>query len=129
MPDLREVELEALRVLWEQGRPLKPSEIQGQFPREIDNGTLRSTLSCLMEKGLVTRHKKGKAFLYQPKTDHNTLLKTLAARLARIFSQGSTAGLIARLIEAEDLTPEEVGELRRLTRTKAKTSRKGGSRK
>ncbi len=112
--------------MWEQGRPLKPSEIQEQFPWEIDNGTLRSTLTCLMEKGLVTRHKKGKAFLYQPKTDHTTLLKTLAGRLARVFAQGSTAGLIARLIEAEDLSEEEVHELRRLTQAKAKASRKGG---
>ena len=119
MSDLRENELEALRVLWEEGKPLKPSEIQDGFSFDIDNGTLRSTLKVLMDKGHVTRTKKGKAFIYRPATTRERLLSKMVERLSRIFSGGSSADLITQLIKTENLSPEEIEELRRIAHEKA----------
>jgi len=114
MADLRESELETLRVLWDEGRELKPSEIQDGFSFAIDNGTLRSTLKVLMDKGHVARTKKGKAYFYRPATTRERLLSNMVERLSRVFSGGSSAGLISQLIKTEKLSAEEIAELRKI---------------
>ncbi len=128
MTDLREAELETMRILWETEEPLKPADIQQGFSWEIDNGTLRSTLAGLMEKGHVTRGKKGKAFFYRPKSSREKLMSQIAGRLANFFTGGSAADFITQLIQSEKLSPEEIAELRRIAEMKINEP-KGGKRK
>ena len=129
MADLSKSELEAMRVLWEKGAPLKPAEIQDGFSWSIDNGTLRSTLRVLMEKGHVKRKKKGKAFHYQPTVSREGMLQSMVRRMADVFSGGSAADLIAQLVKTEKLSPDEIEELRRIAEEKAPKSRAKGRRK
>ncbi|MCA9413452.1 MAG: BlaI/MecI/CopY family transcriptional regulator [Candidatus Omnitrophica bacterium] len=134
MTDLREAELEAMRILWEAEGPLKPADIQKDFSWEIDNGTLRSTLAGLMEKGHVSRDKKGKAFFYRPKTSREKVMSQITGRLANFFSGGSAADFITQLIKTEKLSPEEIAELRRIADMKIEAeansnNSKGGKKK
>ncbi len=117
MQDFNRNEMEALRVLWEHCS-LKPAEIQAHFSRTIDNGTLRSVLSGLVDKGHVARAKSGKAFYYSARRRRGGLLSTMARRMAEIFSGGSTTDLIAQLIEVEKLSPAEIEEIRRIAESK-----------
>lgn len=111
MQDLNRNELEALRILWEGGR-LKPGQIQKQFGWPIENATLRSILRVLVEEGLVTREKVGKAFLYHAKASRRGLLAGMVQRLSQVFAGGSPAALVAQLMEIERLSPNDVAELR-----------------
>ncbi len=117
MSDLNRNELEVLRVLWDRGE-LKPGEIQEQFSWEIDNGTLRSILRILIDKGHVTRFKSGKAYLYKAKRTREGVLSRMAKNMAQVFSGGSTAGLIAQLIETEKLSSGEIDQLRQIAADK-----------
>ena len=125
MAELNRNELEAMRVLWEQDA-LKPAEIQDQFCWPIENPTLRSVLRVLMDKRLVTRRKKGKAYYYRAKAGQRNVLKDMSRRMAHVFTGGSAAGLIAQLIKTEKLSIEEIEELRRIADEKVSdsTSRK-----
>jgi BlaI family penicillinase repressor len=113
MDNLNRNELEVLRVLWDE-QELKPAEIEKRFGWAIDNGTLRSVLKVLMEKGHLTRKKSGKVFLYRAKRSRKGVLSKVAKSMADAFSGGSTVGLIAQLIESEKLSAEELHELRRI---------------
>lgn len=115
MVELNRNELEAMRVLWG-GGARKPAEIQEQFGWPIDNGTLRSVLRVLMAKGLVTRRKAGKAFVYRAKESRTRLLSSMARRMAEVFADGSAGALIAQLVQTEQLTPSEIDELQRIVR-------------
>lgn len=117
MSDLNRNELEVLRVLWDRGE-LKPGEIQEHFSWEIDNGTLRSILRILIDKGHVARHKLGKAYLYKARKTQKGLLSKMARQMAQVFSEGSTAGLIAQLIESENLSQKEIEQLRKIAAEK-----------
>ena len=117
MDNLNPNELEALRVLWEGGEQ-KPAQIQEQFSRPIDNGTLRSVLRVLMDKGYVTRKKAGKAYLYRARTSRAKLLARMTRQMAHVFTGGSRAGLILHLLEAEDLPDEAIAELKRIADSK-----------
>ena len=88
MAQLNRNELEAMRVLWEKGS-VKPAQIQDEFSWPIENATLRSALRLLVEKGLVTRGKKGKAYYYRAKASRRRVLKNMSQRMAHDFTGGS----------------------------------------
>lgn len=128
MPTLTPGELEVMQVLWDRG-PLKPAEIQRNFPRPINNATLRSALRVLLEKGHVARQKEGKVYIYKAKTPRKNALKKLTGRLAEAFSGGSSGALIVQLIENEKLSPEDIAELQKIVRRRKPqkgTEDKGG---
>ena len=113
-------ELEVMQVLWEHGE-LKPSEIQERFGRPIKNATLRSALRVLLGKGHVARSKTGKAYYYRAKTPDRNAFQRMSRRLAQVFCGGSSAALVARLIESENFSEEDLRELRRLAESKVRS--------
>lgn len=123
MEQLNRNELEALRILWNRGES-KPADIEAQFGWPIDNGTLRSALKVLMDKHLVDRRKDGKAYLYTPAQSPETVLARLTDQLARVFTEGSTAKLIAQLLQSERLGEDELAELQQLAKSEKKKARK-----
>ncbi len=113
MPRFTPGELAVMRILWEHGE-LKPAEIQNEFPRQIKNPALRSYLAILVEKGHVTRRRKGKAFHYRAKTRRESTFRTMLRELVDSFCEGSTEALLCRLIQMEQLSDKELIELRRV---------------
>ena len=114
-------ELEVMQVLWEHG-PLKPADIQQQFPRPIRNAALRSVLLVLLEKEHVVRVREGRAYYYRAKTPRQKTLKKMTRQLAEIFSGGSPAALIVQLIKSERLSDDDIKELKRITQEKDRHS-------
>jgi predicted transcriptional regulator len=112
MASLNQNELEALRILWEQGAS-KPAEIQARFSWAIENATLRSVLVNLVEKRYVRRTLQGKAFFYEARASKTTLLPHMMRTLARVFAGGSSHALLAQLVETGDIKPDDLKLLRR----------------
>ena len=110
-------ELEIMRILWDYGEQ-KPSEIQARHPRHIKNAALRFQLKILFEKGHIVRRKIGKAYYYKALTPRKGAFKKMVRRIAEIYCQGSTAGLIAELIKTEKLNEAEIQELKQLAEGK-----------
>ena len=108
-------ELEVMQVLWEHGA-LKPAEIEERFPRPIRNAALRSLLLILLGKGHVKRRLVGKAYVYEARTPSEGTLRKMTRRLAEIFCGGSTAALIAHMIETEKLSDDDIRELEAVSR-------------
>jgi len=113
MEQLNQNETEALRILWEAGAQ-KPADIQAAFGWSIENATLRSVLRGLVEQGLITRTKQGKAYFYRAKVSRESQLRRMVRRMAEVFTGGSRADLILQLVRSEKLTAEEIEMLRRL---------------
>jgi predicted transcriptional regulator len=111
MTALNQSELEALRILWEQGES-KPAEIRARFAWPIENATLRSVLVNLVAKQHITRRLQGKAFFYAARVPKGTLLQTMMQTLARVFAGGSHRELVAQLMETSDLKPEDLKLIR-----------------
>ena len=127
MNSLNQNELEALRILWEEGE-LKPAEIQARFSWPIENATLRSVLVSLVGKKHVTRRLQGKAFFYAARVPKATLLQSMTQTLARIFAGGSHRELVVQLMETSDIKPKDLKLIRQtaagLTSKKAKRTSK-----
>jgi predicted transcriptional regulator len=106
-------EVEALRILWEAGAQ-KPADIQSAFGWPIENATLRSVLRGLVEQGLITRTKHGKAYFYRAKVSRESQLRRMVRRMAEVFTGGSRADLILQMVRSEKLTLAEIEVLQRL---------------
>ena len=114
MARLTDGELEVMRILWEHGE-MKPPEMQEQFSRRIKDPALRSYLTILLEKGHVVRKRKGKAYYYKAKTKPQPVFKAMYCQLLDTFFQGSTEALLCRLIKSENLSNEELCQLKKRT--------------
>jgi len=108
---LNQNELEALRILWENGE-LKPADIQSRFSWPIENATLRSVLVNLVRKKHITRKLQGKAFFYAASVPKATLLQGLMQHLAQVFAGGSHQELVAQLVETGDIKPSDLALIR-----------------
>src|ERR1700690_3201063 len=122
---LNQNELEALRILWEEGE-LKPADVQSRFSWPLENPTLRSVLVNLVDKGHIVRKLHGKAFFYGACAKKTTLLQNMLQTMARVFAGGSSRELVAQLVETGDIKPEDLELIRRTIaeKTSQKTKRK-----
>ena len=120
MPDFTKGELEVMRILWGHDE-LKPPEIQDKFPRPIKNSALRSYLTILLEKGHLTRHRVGKAYYYRARTPQGPAFRSMLHNMVDTFLSGSKEALLCRLIKSENLSEDELLELKQLSDEDAET--------
>ena len=120
-------DLEIMSVLWEGGN-LKPAEIQERLCSPVKNSALRWQLDSLMERGHVTRRKRGKAYFYRASTPRQRALKKLVRRMADVFCGGSAVALIGQMIESEHLTHDDIRELENYAAKKASGKQGSGKR-
>jgi predicted transcriptional regulator len=100
-------ELEILKILWERG----PSSVRVVYRymlelagKDLAYNTVQTLLRIMEEKGLVMHHLEGRAFVYAPKYSRN---QSAARFLDRVFD-GAASQLVASLLQAERIPPEEL---------------------
>jgi predicted transcriptional regulator len=123
MISLNPNELEALRILWEQGE-LKPADIQSRFGWPIENATLRSVLVNLVRKKHIARKLHGKAFFYAASVPKATLLQNFLAHMAQVFAGGSHQELVMQLMETGDIKPADLALLRQTAAARPSKTKK-----
>lgn len=106
-------ELNVMRLLWEHGE-MKPAQIQDIYPEPIKNSALRSYLTILVDKGHIRRRKEGKAYFYQAITRQQSVFSATLRELLDTFCGGSAQALLLNLIRSEELSEEELLELKRI---------------
>ena len=105
-------ELEILKVLWEQGPSSVRAvhrQLQSQEP-DLAQNTVQTLLRIMEDKGLVTHSQEGRAFVYAPRYSRD---QSAARFLDRVFD-GAASQLVASLIQAERIPPEELDRMQAL---------------
>jgi len=115
-PTFTEVELEFMQIIWDLGK-VSTEDVQNTLSergRELSDGAIRKILSILMEKGHLTREKKGRSFLYSAKVPkeqaHHNMVRDL---LTRAFS-GSVTRMAAALLNSSEVSDDDIDEIKRL---------------
>ncbi len=117
-------ELEILRVLWDRG-PSSLSEICEALRRERDvaTTTVATMLRVMLDKGLVKRKPAARGHHWSAAVTQSAAARSMVGKLVDNVFDGSASRLVAHLVEAGQLSPQELAELRRLIGTD-RTSRK-----
>jgi predicted transcriptional regulator len=91
-----ELERAVLAVLQGADTPLSPGEVRDQIGGDLAYTTVVTILSRLHAKGVLDRHKQGRAFLYTPVADEPGLA---ARRMAKMLdAEPDRAAVLARFV-------------------------------
>lgn len=119
MPPISEAEWLVMKVLWERS-PLTANEVAKALEGHKDwkPKTVKTLLSRLVQKEALGFEREGKAYRYQPLVSEEACARVRRRTLLQRVYDGAITPMLAAFIEDEDLTPEDIAELRRLLNRK-----------
>lgn len=85
----------------------------GRQKRRRAYTSVMSLMNVMAEKGLLSRRRKGRAFVYSARSGREKTLKGLVDDLWRRAFEGSASALVVHLLEQADPTEEELDLIRR----------------
>ncbi|HET6882122.1 MAG TPA: BlaI/MecI/CopY family transcriptional regulator [Pirellulales bacterium] len=105
-------ESQIMEALWN-AEPLTAEQVRAALPDGPHDSSVRTLLRILETKGYVAHEVRGKAYVYRAAVPREKAQRrALRGVLAHLFS-GSAENLVMRLLEDEQITPEQLEEIRR----------------
>ena len=114
IPDISEAEHQVMKVIWNDN-PITGMEIINRLMEITDwkPNTIKTFINRLLNKGAIGYDKSGRGYSYYPVIEEKDFYKNESRLfLKRIFG-GSLKPLFATMVENEDLSLEDVEELKR----------------
>lgn len=118
---LTAVEWEIMEAIWALGgSPSVREVLEHAFPKgEKAYTTVQTIMNNLVGKGYLGREKTGMVNFYTPlKTRGQVVRRETSNLLSRVF-HGSVPALASHLLRSEDLTLEEIKEIRKMLERRA----------
>ncbi|MCI0572104.1 MAG: BlaI/MecI/CopY family transcriptional regulator [Myxococcaceae bacterium] len=112
---LTPVELELMHIVWRLGE-VSVADVLEALPQErkLAYTSVSTVLRILEQKGVVHSRKVGRGHLYSALLPRDAYEAHSVRHLVETVFDGTPSALVARLVEAVPLAPEEVEQLRRL---------------
>lgn len=109
---LPDAELEVMQIVWRAGQPVTSGYVQEHAEQSWKSTSVLTFLSRLCEKGFLEREKSGKQNLYTPLVAEEEYLRQESASFLQRVHKGSFKNLVASLVDAGALKPDDIAELR-----------------
>ena len=119
MPKISESEWLVMKVIWDENPTTSNrvvevlSEITPWNPK-----TIKTLLSRLVKKGAVGHENEGRSYLYYPLIEEEVLVKAESQSFLKRVFRGALKPMIATMVESEDLSEEDIEELKSLLNNK-----------
>jgi BlaI family penicillinase repressor len=118
---LTEREAQIMEILWLQGEATADA-VRLALPDGPHDSTVRTLLRVLKDKGYVSVTGRQPA-KYQARVSREQAQRTATRSLLSRFFGGAADALVLRLLEDEELTPQQIEQLRKKRQSRG---RKGG---
>lgn len=110
-----EVELQILRILWNDGPSIARHIHESlQAFKQTTYSTTVKMLSVMMEKGLLKRDDEAKPQVYRAAAPQQRTQKQMLGDLIDKVYGGSAAALMLHALSSKKATPAEIAEIREL---------------
>jgi BlaI family penicillinase repressor len=105
-------ELSVLQVLWHQ-QPLTIGQIISRIQQQTDwhENTIKTLVSRLHKKGLVTRVKDGRQFFYSPAIEEHQVIQEASSGFLQRFFDGKLSPLIAHFADQQQISADDIKEI------------------
>lgn len=115
IPNITDAEWEVMKVLWA-GSPRTANEIVQALEgsRDWNPKTVRTLIKRLTEKGAVGYEADGRIYLYHPTVQEEECVKSETRSFLKRVYGGAMRPMLAHFIRDEQLSREELEELRKL---------------
>lgn len=110
-----DLELEVLKIIWERG----PSTVREVWEmvakdRDVVLTSVLKIMQIMRDKGLLVADESCRPQIFRTARRQNTVLKLLARDLVDRAFNGSTRNLLLHALDPNNITPEEMAEIREL---------------
>lgn len=119
---LTDLQLAVMKAVWQVGEGTVGDilAILCAEGRELAPTTVATLLQRLSKQGWVKRRKNGRQLLYRARVQKEEAAKGMLKRLVSSFFGGKVSALTAQLLESEELSAEDLRELRELIKGKGR---------
>ncbi len=112
---LPQLELDCMKVLWKQPGATV-AQVRSALDRPLAYTTVMTVLDRMASKGVVTRRKNGRAWLYAPELDRETARGEAVGRLLANLFDNDRAALLTYLSSRRMARPPSSAPPRRAAR-------------
>lgn len=116
LSDVGAAELEALKVLWDEG-PSTVRQVHGHLHargRRVAYTTVLTMMTRLEQKGFLSSDKSGLAHVYKATVSRERVSRSRLKTLLSELYDGAAGSLVLHLVKSERLSTDEIAELQRL---------------
>lgn len=109
---LTNAEHRIMEVIWARGSATVADVVEA-LKGEDAYTTILTLMRILKDKGYLSSRKEGRAFVFAPRVDRDTVAKKAVNQLLSKFFAGSPSELVLSFLREEELTPEELDAIKR----------------
>jgi BlaI family penicillinase repressor len=104
-----------MEALWRRS-PLTAEEVVAEVAasQSWSEATVKSLINRLLNKGVIEAEKSGRRYLYRPRVDRLAYLSHESRGLLDRLFEGRIAPLVSHFSKTDQLSPEDIAELKRL---------------
>ena len=124
-PDLTELHLDIMRVLWERGTATVADVHQALAARELAQATISTLLRRLEKKGVIAHDKVGREYAYRPVLSMEAAKRALVSDMTKRMLPDTVPALIHALWKKRKISAEELAEVKALIEMKERELQRG----
>ncbi len=109
---LTNAEHRIMEVIWARGSAPVADVVEALHGKDAYT-TILTLMRILKAKGYLTSQKEGRAHVFTPTVDRDTVARKAVHQLLRKFFAGSPSELVLAFLREEDLTPEALDDIKR----------------
>jgi predicted transcriptional regulator len=109
---LTNAEHRIMEVVWARGSATVAEVVEALKGRDAYT-TILTLMRILKAKGYLSSRKAGRAFVFVPKVDRDTVARKAVHQLLSKFFAGSPSELVLAFLREEELTPGELEQIKR----------------
>ncbi len=115
VPKISESEWMVMKVIWDEN-PITSKRVVEVLSDSTSwkPKTIKTLLSRLVQKGAVGHDNEGRGYLYYPLIEEAVLVKAESQSFLKRVFRGALKPMIATMVESEDISQEEIEEVKRL---------------
>lgn len=108
---LTNAEHRIMEVIWARGSATVAEVVDALNGKDAYT-TILTLMRILKAKGYLSTRKEGRAHVFTPRVDRDTAARKAVHQLLSKFFSGSPSELVLTFLRDEELTPEELDELK-----------------
>ena len=108
---LTNAEHRIMEVIWARGSATVAEVVEALKGKDAYT-TILTLIGILRAKGYLTRQKVGRAHVFTPAVDRDTVARKATHQLLSKFFAGSPSELVLSFLRDEELTPEELDQIK-----------------
>jgi len=101
-----------MEIIWARGAATVADVVEALGDKDAYT-TILTLMRILKAKGYLASRKEGRAYVFLPRVDRDTVARKAVHQLLSKFFAGSPSELVLSFLREEELTPEELDEIKR----------------